>query len=137
MNRNERDERLVAAAEAQAVAARELTDALSAPERRREQEALSAAFPQARLLFGGERGAVALLRGIPGFAQLWDRSVPDGYLDRVRSRDGALWWIVNCPCGEHPALLPGAIGDCACERWYFATGESVRVKRFEPEAVAA
>lgn len=131
MKQAERDAHLAQ----QTVDIHRLAAAAEAPERLRRDEGRNAAFPPPRLLFGGERGAVALLRSIPGFAQLWDRAVPDGYLDRVRSRDGALWWIMACPCGEHPALLPGAIADCDCGRWYFATGRDVRVKRFD--AVAA
>lgn len=133
MKQHERDDLLAR----QTAAAERSAAALEAPARERRREDLSAAFPPFRRMFGGERGAVMLLRSIPGFAKLWERAVPDGYLDRVRARDGALWWIVTCPCGEHPALLPGALGDCACSRWYLATGSGVRVKRFEPEALAA
>lgn len=131
---NERDQRLVAAAESQARAAHQLTQALAAPERRLAAQELDAAFPAPRRPFAGERGAVALLRGIPGFAGLWERVVPEGFLRETTDRDSERWLIVNCPCGEHPILRPGAIVECDCRRWYFSTGRTVRVKRFEEAA---
>lgn len=93
-----------------------------------------AAFPPLRRLFGGERGAVALLRSIPGFAELWRREVPERAVRDTVDREGRTWRLVTCPCGEHPALVAGAIADCSCGRWFFSTGRTIRVKRFEEAA---
>jgi hypothetical protein len=108
--------------------------AVEMPERRRRAEGATAGFPPMRLLFGGEKGAVALLRGIPGFAGLWDRVVPDRAILRTEDRERQVWRIVLCECGEQVALRSGALGDCACGRWFFATGDSVRVKHFRGHA---
>jgi len=131
---NDRDERLVAAAEAQAVAARQLTEALAAPERRLREQQRNAAFPAPRRLFAGRTGAVTLLRAIPGFCALWEEVVPEASLREAMGRDGDTWRLVACPCGEHPALVSGALAECDCGRWYFSTGRTVRVKRFEEAA---
>lgn len=134
MNRNERDE-LHAAQHHTLV---RIADALEAPQRAVRQGELLAAFPMPERIFGGERGAVLLLRSIPGFAGLWETVVPDAYVRAIQGREGEKWHIVSCPCSEHVALRPGAIADCpgGCGRFYFDTGELVRVKRFELEAAA-
>lgn len=130
-------ERQVEAAENQAHASQNLSEVLSAPERRLRQEETDAAYPPLRLLFGGQRGAIRLLRSIPGFAGLWDMAVPDEYLERVLDRDGGEWWLVSCPCNERPLVQRGGLTDCRCSRWYFSTGSTVRVKRFSVESVDA
>lgn len=111
-----------------------VAEAVEAPERARRLQGLGAAFPPCRRLFGGERGAVALLRGIPGFAALWETVVPDARVREVQDRELQRWQIVRCRCDEHPALRPGAVAECpgGCGRWFFATGRSVRVHRFGP-----
>lgn len=141
MRAGERDallERQTWAVEAQAAAAEKI---LAAIQRRDEEEErrLRAAFPPARRLFAGERGAVTLLQAIPGFAGLWEKAVPDSHLLVVVDRDGAPWEIVLCTCGEQVALERGNLGECpggGCGRWFFATGDSVRVRRFELEDAA-
>lgn len=99
--------------------------------RRREAEAaeLAAHKPPLRRLFGGERGAVAILRSIPGFAGLWERVVPERAILTAYDRDHVRWRIVLCECGEQVALRPGAIGECGCDRFFFATGATIRVWR--------
>lgn len=111
-----------------------LADAVEQPLVQRRRERLEAAFPAPQRIFGAERGAVLLLRSIRGFADLWRKAVPEAYIREVQDRDGERWWLIACPCGEHPALLPGAIADCLCSRWYFHVGSSVRIKRFEQAA---
>jgi hypothetical protein len=110
--------------------ARASRDLVHAPQRRLQQEKIDAAYPPLRLLFGGQRGAVGLLRSIPGFASLWTQSVPEEYLVNVFDRAGEEWWIISCPCNERPLVQTGGLADCLCGRWFFATGSTVRVKRF-------
>jgi hypothetical protein len=93
-------------------------------------------LPPLRRLFGTERGAVALLRSVPGFASLWEREVPEDYLIETQSRDSERWTIVLCVCRQEIALRPGHIGDCSCGRFFFHVGRSIRVKRFELEQSA-
>jgi hypothetical protein len=123
-------ERQVEASEDQARISQNLADALAAPERRLRRREQDAAFPALRPLFGGQRGAVGLLRNIPGFSGLWTRIVPSKYLESVLDRSGDEWWLVSCTCNERPLVQTGGLADCLCGRWFFATGSSVRVRRF-------
>lgn len=125
--------RQVEVMEDQARASQELSEALSAPERRLRQQEHDAAFPALRPLFGGQRGAVGLLRSIPGFSGLWTRIVPSKYLEGVLDRSGGEWWLISCTCNERPLVQTGGLTDCLCGRWFFATGSTVRVRRFSVE----
>lgn len=128
-------ERQIEVAEDQARISQNLSEALAAPERRLRQQERDAAFPALRPFFGGQRGAVGLLRSIPGFADLWRREVPVEYLETVLDRSGGEWHLVSCPCNERPLVQTGGLADCTCSRWYFSTGSTVRVKRFSVESV--
>jgi hypothetical protein len=128
-------EQQVSVAENQARTSHDLTEALAAPERRLRKEETDAAFPALRPLFGGQRGAVGLLRSIPGFSGLWTRIVPSKYLESVLDRSGDEWWLVSCTCNERPLVQTGGLAGCLCGRWFFATGSTVRVKRFSVESV--
>lgn len=131
MNRNERDERVVAAVEATAGV---LLDASEAQERRVRLEEARASGPAPQRMFAGKRGAAALLRGIPGFAGLWEKVVPAMFVLEVLDRGRVLWLVVLCPCGSQTPVAEAAFEECAgaCGRWFFATGQSVRVRRFPP-----
>jgi hypothetical protein len=137
VKRDEHDDllrRYVGAVERQA-------EALEAPERRlmaaQRAEESKWLRNSPRRLFGGERGAVALLRGIPGFAGLWERHVPATYLRPTTARDGSHWLILSCVCGEQLAMMSGMLADCSCGRFFFHVGSSVRVKTFPAEGYAA
>jgi hypothetical protein len=119
--------RQVEVMEEQARISRDLADA---PERRLRREELDATYPPLRLLFGGQGGAVGLLRSIPGFADLWRREVPVEYLEAVSDRAGEQWHLVSCPCNERPLVQVGGLAECGCSRWFFATEKSVRVHNF-------
>lgn len=127
-------ERQVEAAEDQARASSDLTGILSDRETRERRQQLNteveASFPMPHRLFGGQKGAVGLLRSIPGFSGLWEKEVPTEYLEAVLDRAGEQWHLVNCPCNERPLVQAGGLADCTCSRWYFSTGSTVRVKRF-------
>jgi hypothetical protein len=127
-------QRQVEVMEDQARASLNLSEALAAPERRLRKEEIDAAYPPLRLLFGGQKGAVELLRGIPGFAGLWAKKVPDEFLEAVLDRTGEQWHLISCPCNERPLVQAGGLAYCICTRWYFSTGSSVRVKRFSVES---
>lgn len=127
--------RQVEVMENQARASQGLSEALAAPEHRLHQQELDAAFPALRPFFGGQRGAVGLLRSIPGFADLWRKEVPVEYLETILDRGGEQWHLVSCPCNERPLVQAGGLADCRCSRWYFSTGNSVRVKNFSAPVV--
>lgn len=137
MKGNEHDEllrRRVDAVERQAWA-------LEAAERRLQDAERTA---QARLLrnpprrlFWGDRGTILLLRSIPGFAELWEKRVPDAYLRETTARDGSQWCVLHCVCGEQLAMMLGTLADCSCGRFFFHVGSSVRVKAFPLEECAA
>lgn len=122
--------RQVEVMEDQARASLNLSEALGAPERRLRQQERDAAFPALRPFFGGQRGAVGLLRSIPGFADLWQQSVPESHLEGIMDRSGNEWWLISCTCNERPLVQTGGLADCLCGRWFFATGSTVKVKRF-------
>ena len=90
-----------------------------------------------RRLFGGEEGAVALLRSIPGFADLWRKVVPGTYLRETSARDGSQWCVLSCVCGDQVAMVSGMLADCSCGRFFFHVGSSVRIKAFPAEERAA
>ncbi len=126
--------RMVEASERQARALGELAEvARDALQRERELEERyhrAALRHPLRRMFGGEQGAVALIRSIPGFAGLWTYSVPASQLEVVRARDGGTWVLVSCGCGARPILAVGALADCGCGRWYLHAGKTIRVKNF-------
>lgn len=130
MKGQERDERLVAAAETSARAAAWQVRDAQAEKRRVRHAELAAVHPGFRRLFGGEKGAVALLRGIPGFAGLWRNEVPVRAVREASDRAGLKWSVISCSCGEQLALRPGMLGDCSCGKWFLSTG--VRVRVFTP-----
>lgn len=113
--------------------------AMEAPDRERQARELAAHRRPLTRIFGGERGAVLLLRSIPGFADLWDLRVPGRALLETRDRAGEAWCIVCCECGEHSAMRPGHLAECpgGCGRWFLHAGPTVRVKRFDTQPVEA
>jgi hypothetical protein len=140
MNAKDRDEllqRQVEATEAQARASEMLSEALSAPERRRKREEQDAAFPAPFRLLRGARGLLTLIGMVPAsnpehpnFAALFDRVVPSNHLLSTRDRDGRDWTLVFCTCGEQSVLEPVALTECACGRFFCATETAVCVHRF-------
>jgi hypothetical protein len=151
MNSRERDERQLAAVEeqveltrrqveateAQARASETLSEALSAPERRRRKEEQDAAFPAPFRLLRGARGLRTLIGMVPAcehpnFPALFDREVPSNHLLSTRDRDGRDWTLVLCTCGEQSVLEPVALTECVCGRYFCATETAVRVHRFAP-----
>jgi hypothetical protein len=142
MNAKDRDEllqRQVEATEAQARASETLSEALSAPERRRKREEQDAAFPAPFRPLRGARGLRTLIGMVPAsdpehpnFPALFDREVPSSHLLSTRDRDGRDWTLVLCTCGEQSVLGPVALTECVCGRWFCATETAVRVHRFAP-----
>jgi hypothetical protein len=135
---NEADELRHAEVQAQQATAHALSrvaHVLEAPAREEHERELASLRHPPRRLFGGERGTVLLLRSIPGFADLWERHVPDSHIREARDRASRAWQIVRCMCGEHSAMQAGNLAECPgdCGRWFLHAGRSIRVKRFETE----
>lgn len=123
-------ERQIEISEQNARSSQVLSAALAAPEKRRCKEEQDATHPPLRIMFGGQRGAITLLKSIPGFADLWQKEVPEEYLETIMDRAGEEWHLINCPCNERPLVQSGGLTECGCARWFFSTGKSVRVHRF-------
>lgn len=89
----------------------------------REHDALGRAIP--RNPFRSKAGVLLLLR-LPGFAAQFEKRVPEDY---------TMGCWVRCVCGEIQAVDAGEVVECAgrCERWFFNTGESIRVARWPRE----
>lgn len=136
MKRDEQEELRRAEVDAAERAARDLdriARVAEAPARAERERGLAVIRSPLRRIFEGERGAVLLLRAIPGFADLWERAVPTSHIRCAEARDGAFWYVVSCMCGEHVALQTGTLADCPgeCGRYFLHAGKSIRVKRFE------
>jgi hypothetical protein len=76
----------------------------------------------------------ALVRGLPGFASLWEAKVPAEYVERDRRTVH-----VNSPCGERVEVPEEQVVYCPddCGRWYLRIEREVRVKRWPREQAAA
>jgi hypothetical protein len=136
MRASERDERLVAAAEAQARASRALAESLGAQEARERERERRAEFPRPFRLLAGPRGVRTMARAFPGYAGLWgDREVPARYLREARDRRGGIWVVVSCLCGAQTVLEEAhmaCVGDCG--RWFLPMDSGVLVYRPEEAA---
>jgi len=74
----------------------------------------------------GAVGVVNLARMVPGFWGLWEKRVPEGFVERL-----GVGAAVACVCGER-VVVPEGFVECGCGRWFlWAGGLDVRVKRFE------
>lgn len=120
-------ERIADAAETQA---NTLASILSAKNASLSPEAPRPGTGPLRRLFGGERGAKTLLRALPDLAELFEKPVPAAYVLKADEP----WKIVSCVCGASVGLSTGAIAECFCERFFFATNSDVRVHRFDGSA---
>jgi hypothetical protein len=64
-----------------------------------------------------------MMQAVPGLAAQYKRKIPAEFWS-VAAQELV---DVACPCGETPAARLGVPKECACERFYLYTGESVRV----------
>jgi hypothetical protein len=62
-------------------------------------------------------------QAVPGFLARFDRRVPDEFFTLVDDQV----YAVSCPCGEEPHVGLGMVVECACERFFLATGQTILV----------
>lgn len=131
MNAEEYGEEMLAVARRQAGA----LELLAGAERERRRRELHAHSPLPFRLLAGGRGTRTLLGGLPGFAALWGRVVPSGYVWCVEGRSGGLHRVLVCVCGAMTALDESVV-ECSgrCGRFFLPLESSVRVKRFKGAA---
>jgi hypothetical protein len=136
--RDELAERQVVAVEEQTRVMRDFVHGLLADHRTEQEQELRAPYPPPFRLLAGPRGVTTLARSLPGFAGLWEVSVPPSHLMRAQGRGGAWFTLILCPDGAQ-TVLEENVTECSdgCGRWYLPVGESVRVKRFDEAEDAA
>jgi hypothetical protein len=71
-------------------------------------------------------GVMSFMRSIPSFAAQWSR-IPADYWQQDLGPDGYTVAVVACPCGEDARVQVGLSLEHACDRFYFFTGDEVRV----------
>lgn len=125
MKQTERDELLVRQTEALESTAHfsmRFAQALEEPGKKQRERELYAGIPPAFDFLAGGRGVRTLLQTIPGFAGLWEKQVPEAYLEVQAGLDASLTTIVHCTCGALTVLPVTGVAQCSGGR-FMADGE--------------
>lgn len=129
-------ERQVEAAETQVAVLAEFVTLLQAREKvRKHKELDEACCSSPSRLFHGAQGSRTLAK-FPGFAALWDLTVPESHLLRTKGRDYQVHTILLCPCGAQTVLDAVPLTQCAglCGRWLFVGRKTVFAHRFDRQS---
>lgn len=77
--------------------------------------------------------APTTIRSVPGMAERFEKSVPDGYVAVDLNDDGFSAAQIACPCGEVHEVEIGTVIVAPCDRAFSWFGRDVRVARFDAE----